>query len=76
MPSLKKFREMTGLPDTVRRWNDAAKIVKAGQQSLVDQEKGYFFPTMISSTTEQEGVALAVGATHAVRKQALSNPGW
>ena len=38
MPSLKKFREMTGLPDTVRRWNDAAKIVKAGQQSLVAQE--------------------------------------
>ena len=38
MPSLKKFREMTGLPDTVRRWKDAAEIVKDGQQSLVDQE--------------------------------------
>ena len=31
MPSLKKFREMSGLPDTVRRWKQAAEIVKTGQ---------------------------------------------
>ena len=39
MPSLKKFREMTGLPDTVRRWKEAAEIVKDGQKSISDQEE-------------------------------------
>ena len=32
MPSLKKFREMSGLPDEVRRWKQAAEIVRAGQE--------------------------------------------
>ena len=38
MPSLKKFREMTGLPDTVRRWNVAVEIVKKGQKMIADQK--------------------------------------
>ena len=37
MTSLKKFRKMAGLPDTIRRWSQAADQVKAGQQALVDQ---------------------------------------
>ena len=36
MPSLKAFRQMAGLPDTIRRWKDAAEQVKAGQQALTD----------------------------------------
>ena len=36
MPSLKAFRRMAGLPDTIRRWKDAAEQVKAGQQALTD----------------------------------------
>lgn len=37
MPSLKKFREMAGLPDTVRRWTQAADMAKAGQDALTVQ---------------------------------------
>ena len=40
MSSLKKFREMTGLPDTVRTWKQAAVIVRAGQKALVEQATG------------------------------------
>ena len=36
MPSLKAFRKMSGLPDSIRRWSQAAEQVKAGQQALTD----------------------------------------
>ena len=34
MPSLKAFRRMAGLPDSIRRWSQAAEQVKAGQKDL------------------------------------------
>ena len=40
MPSLKAFRKMSGLPDSIRRWSQAAEQVKAGQQALVEQARG------------------------------------
>ena len=37
MPSLKAFRRMSGLPDSIRRWSQAAEQVKAGQDALALQ---------------------------------------
>ena len=41
MPSLKAFRAMSGLPDSIRRWSQAAEQVKRGQQAIaiVDELK-------------------------------------
>ena len=36
MTSLRAFRRMSGLPDSIRRWSQAAEHVKAGQQALTD----------------------------------------
>ena len=57
MPSLKKFREMTGLPDTVRRWNAAAEIVKDGQKSLADQAEAPKPPIVVTQTVTAQGEA-------------------
>ena len=73
MPSLKKFRKMTGLPDTVRRWKDAAEIVKDGQQSLVDQAEAPKPPTVtVQYEVDAEGAPVSKSQTVAVQGHVLN----
>ena len=70
MPSLKKFREMTGLPDTVRRWKEAAEIVaeivKDGQKSLVDQAEAPKPPTV---TIQPEAATVSESQTVTIQSE-------